>query len=184
MTQTKKTLLLIFLALSWSGLFFYQYLQPGEKHVPLKYKKGEVPRESESRRPPELPVKGDLLKFPKKNLEITKNIFAPIYIPPPPKPRVEPPPPPPPVVLPPAPSPEELARKEAMRLLSEFKYLGYLNKGHGKEQGFFSRGGELLIVGKEEVITGSFILKSIDPNQAVLKDKATGVESTLVLLNQ
>jgi hypothetical protein len=184
MTQTKKMFLLIFLALSWSGLFFYQYLQPGAKHVPLKYKKGEVSRGSESRRPPDLPVKGDLLKLPKKNLEITKNIFAPIYISPPTKPKVETPPPPAPVVFPAAPSPEELARAEAMRLLSEFKYLGYLNKGNGKEQGFFSRGGELLIVGKEEIITGSFILKNIDPNQAVLKDKVTGVESTLVLSNQ
>jgi hypothetical protein len=184
MTETKKATALILLFTLWAGIFIYQYYhQPEQKREPLKFKKGEVPSEGVSRSASETAVRLDLLKSSPQGLLITKNIFAPIqvYVPPPPKP--EPPPAPPPVVPPPQPSAEEIARQQAIQGLAEFKYLGYLNKGKSKEQGFFTRGGELFIVGRGEAVVGSFFLKELDPNQAILRDKVTGVESTLNLSN-
>ena len=183
MTETRKAAALVLLFSLWAGIFAYQYLhQPEQKRQPLKYKKGEVPAEGVPRSGLERAVRLDLLKSSPQTLLITKNIFAPIqvYLPPPPK--VEPPPPPP-AALPPQPSPEEIARQQAIQSLAEFKYLGYLNKGKSREQGFFTRRGELFIVGKGEAVVGSFILKELDPNQAVLRDKGTWVESTLLLSN-
>lgn len=180
--NNKKTFILFFLVLVWTGLFFYLKSGPEHAHRPLKHKPGESA-------PAGLPLSGSgekgggrlALLRPAEKLEITKNIFAPIkvYIPRPPKPAG---PPPPVVVIPPAPTAEEIARSQAMAALSQFKYLGYLNKG-GREQGFFSKGGELYITGKGEAVEGSFILKEIDPNHAVLRDKPTGVESSLTLTN-
>ncbi|HXN07389.1 MAG TPA: hypothetical protein VN944_10035 [Nitrospiria bacterium] len=180
--NNKKTILLSFLVLVWIGLFFYLKSGPEQGHRPLKHKPGEVA-------PSELPMSGSggkgggrlALLRPAEKLEITKNIFAPIrvYIAPPPKTAALLPPV---VVTPPPPSAEEIARSQAMADLSQFKYLGYLNKG-GREQGFFSKGSELYIVGKGEAMEGNFILKEIDPNHAVLRDRPTGVESSLTLTN-
>ncbi|MBI3594324.1 MAG: hypothetical protein HY200_05140 [Nitrospirae bacterium] len=182
MTQTRKTLALLFLMALWVAVFIYQYNhQLEEKHLPLKYKKGDVSPPAAVFNSTDSTVRLDLLRASPQPLTITKNIFEPIHIYVPPPPKVEPPPPPPPVYVPPPPTPEEIARAQATKSLSEFKYLGYLDRGKSKEQGFFSRGGELFNVGKGETIVGSFILKDLNPNQAVLRDKATGVESTLIL---
>lgn len=183
MTQPKKTAALIMLLALWAGVFAYQfYHQPEQKHQPLKYKKGDSPVTAPPGNTVESGVRLDLLKSSPQSLVITKNIFEPIHVYVPPPPKVEPPKPPP-VVLPPQPTPEQIAREQATKNMAEFKYLGYLNRGKGKDQGFFSRGGELYNVGKGETIVDTYMLKELDPNQAVLKDKVTGVESTLVLTN-
>ncbi len=185
MTKTRQITVFIVLLFLWAGVILYLNNQPGQEHRPLKFKKGEMVHVQGApvKVSTEATVRLDLLRSPQKRLVISKNIFASIhfYVPPPPK--VEPPPPPPPVVLPLPPSPEEIARAQAAQTLAQFKYLGYLNKGKGREQGFFSKGGELYIVGKGEAIIGTFMLKEIDPNQAILRDSVTRVESTLILSN-
>jgi hypothetical protein len=182
MTQSRKTAMLLLLMALWVAIFVYQYTHQSEqRHQPLKYKKGDVSPPAAGNASSESGVRLDLLKISPQPLTITKNIFEPIHIYVPPPPKVEPPPPPPPVYVPPPPTPEENARAQATKALSEFKYLGYLDRGKNKEQGFFSRNGELFNTAKGEAIVGSFILKNVDPNQAVLRDKVTGVESTLML---
>ncbi|MHB8483548.1 MAG: hypothetical protein ACYDBV_12575 [Nitrospiria bacterium] len=180
MTKTRKITVLISFLFLWAGILFYHYNQPGQEHRPLKYKKGEPLTETPLKGSTETMVRLDLLQSSKKRLVISKNIFAAIhvYVPLPKAPIV---PPPPLVVLPLPPSPEEIARTQAVQALAQFKYLGYLNKGRGKEQGFFSKEGELYIVGKGEAVSGTFMLKEINPNQAILRDSVTGVESTLIL---
>ena len=182
MTKTRKITVLIALLSLWAGILFYHYNRPGQEHRPLRYKKGEALTETLLKASTETMVRLDLLQSSKKRLVISKNIFAPIhfYVPPPKAPIV---PLPPPVVLPLPPSPEEIARTQAIQALAQFKYLGYLNKGRGKEEGFFSKEGELYIVGKGGAVAGTFMLKEIDPNQAILRDSVTGVETTLVLSN-
>ena len=180
LTASGKTYLFLALLLAWALIFVFLSGRETGNHRPLRYHPGDkVPAGSLSVKPGATDENRVALIRPAKKLEITKNIFAPIYIyrPPPP-----PPPPPTPVVVPPPPSPEEVARAQAIAALSQFKYLGFLNKG-GKSQGFFSRGAELYIVGKGDPVEGAFILKELDPNQAILKDRVTGVESTLILTN-
>jgi hypothetical protein len=182
MTLARQSTLLILLLAVWGGIIIYQFSHPFEqKHLPLKYKKGETTRTDQSVRRQESGIRLDLLNAAPRPLIITKNIFEPIHIALPPPPKVELPPPPPPVVQPPPPTAEEIAKQEATRILSEFKYLGFLDKGRDQAQGFFSHGDELYNVRKGETLTGTFFLKELNPNQAVLKDKATGVESKLVL---
>jgi len=184
MNENRKRMILVLLLALWGGIFLYEYYhQPEARHQPLKYRQGGLPQPGPSRGSADTTIRLDLLQGAPQPLVITKNIFEPIHIYVPPPPKKELPPPPPVVVLPPAPSPEEIARQQAMRNLSEFKYLGFLNKGAGKEQGFFSKGVDLFAVGIGETMPGGVILKELDPNQAVLKDKGTGVESTLMLSN-
>jgi hypothetical protein len=185
MTQARKAMVLILLLTLWSGIFLFQfYHKPEQKRQPLKFRKGDVLKsKTVAGNSFDSVVRLDLLNLSPKSLVISKNIFEPIHIYVPPPPKVEAPPPPPPVVLPPQPTPEQIAKDQATKSLAEFNYLGYLNRGKNKEQGFFSRGGELYNVGKGETIVGTFILKELDPNQAILRDKVTGVEATLILSN-
>jgi len=184
-SEDKKKGALVVLFGIWAGVFAYQfYHQPVQRHQPLKFKSGEVASRNAPVPVSDSSIRLDLLKSSSRPLVISKNIFEPIHIYVPPPPKVEPPPPPPPVVVPPPPTPEEIARQQALQELSQYSYLGYLNKGNNKVQGFFSRSGELFTAGKGEIIAGTIMLKEIDPNQAIIRDKNTGTESTLNLATQ
>jgi hypothetical protein len=102
-----------------------------------------------------------------------KNIFAPVEI-------YRPPPPPPVVPQVHIPTPEEIAAERARQELSQFRVLGYLNKGD-REEVFLARGGELFIAHQGELIQGQYFLKELGSGRVVLQDRATNVEVTIVV---
>jgi hypothetical protein len=159
----KKQLLGVLLVI-WALLIVYRVATQEEpKRVPLKYKKGQTVSSDQvvSRTPLGMTVQLDRLKDRESvNLKHSKNIFASLQtfiVPPPP-----PPPPPPLPPPPPPPTPEDLAREQARQELSQFRYLGYLNKGPGQDQAFLARDRELFIVGKGEIVSGSIYLRGIN----------------------
>ncbi len=112
-----------------------------------------------------------------------KNIFTPLIPVARPAPALPPPPiavPPPPVAPPPRPSPEEEARARAREELGEFRYLGILERREG-DQAFLARGKELFIVEPGETINGRYLLKELNANRALLVDRETQVQMTLML---
>lgn len=179
----KKKLLAILLTV-WGILIVYRLsTQEEPKRVPLKYVKGQTvsKREWIAREGSPLLVRLDLLKERAAiSLRHNKNIFAPVrvYLPPPPP---SPLPPPPPELPPPPPSPEELAIEQARRDLSQFRYLGYLNKGPGNEQAFLARQQELFIVGKGQPVSGTIVLKELTSSYVILQESNTRVEVTLTI---
>ncbi|MEW6325015.1 MAG: hypothetical protein AB1515_06475, partial [Nitrospirota bacterium] len=78
-------------------------------------------------------------------------------------------------------SPEELARDNARRELAQFRYLGYLDKGGGKDQAFLSRNGELMTAQRGETLHGRFFVKDVTPTRVVIVESATNVEVSLTL---
>jgi hypothetical protein len=78
------------------------------------------------------------------------------------------------------PTPEEIAAERARQELSQFRVLGYLNKGD-REEVFLARGGELFIAHQGELIQGQYFLKELGSGRVVLQDRATNVEVTIVV---
>ncbi len=195
MARLNPKLLLAVLVGIWVVLLAYRILSHEEpKRVPLTYRKGQAvagaptgdkraptgdikaSTKGEERR--DLTLKLDLLnrKPPVPGAGL-KNLFLPLHYEPP-KPLLPPlPPPPPPVHIP---TPEEIAAEQARKELSEFRYLGYLNRG-GKEQAFLSKGGNLFIVKRGEAITGTYILKEANNNFVVIQETQSKVEMTIAL---
>ena len=177
----RKKQILIILMVVWTLLIVYRLgSQEEPKRVPLKYVKGQIISKNEvlSRSQSGFTVRLDLLEDRLKiALNNPRNVFAPlqIYLPAPPAPPqpAEPPPPPPP------PTPEELAIQQARRDLGQFRYLGYLNKGQGRDQAFLARDRELFIVGKGQTISGTIYLKDLTSSYVILQEKNTHVEVTL-----
>ena len=68
--------------------------------------------------------------------------------------------------------------------MSQFRYLGFLRKGRGRDQAFLARGQELFIVGRDESVIGSIYLKELSSNYAILTETRTQVELTLNLAGE
>lgn len=187
--------LFIALLIIWGGLLLYRFLFfEGTRTAPMKYTKGAVSTANKGEGETSMKLRTQLLKTePPVPLSETKNIFAPLPSPKPPPPPVKkavppppPPPEPPPVVLPPppevrGPTPEELALAQARSELAEFRYLGFLDRGNGKREGFFSKRQEAIIAGKGETVFGHFMVKELSENLAVIEEAATHAEVTLQL---
>ncbi|MBI3804497.1 MAG: hypothetical protein HY282_12130 [Nitrospirae bacterium] len=130
---------------------------------------------------------------PPSSPEEVKNIFAPLAEPKPPTsadprpvvPRRPPSAPTPvPSPLPPpmaAPTPEELAFAQAKGELAEIRYLGFLDRGNGKPEGFFSRRQETVIGEKGGLLFGRFTIRELSSSLAIIADKNTKAEVTLQL---
>lgn len=193
--DSKKRLFIALLIL-WGGLLLYRFLFfEGTRTAPMKYMKGAVSTANKGEGDASMKLRTELLKTEAPApLSETKNIFAPLSSPKPPPPptvkKVVPPPPPPappPIVLPPpppevrGPTPEELALAQARSELTEFRYLGFLDRGNGKREGFFSKRQEAIIAGKGETVFGHFMVKELSENLAVIEEAATHAEVTLQL---
>jgi len=183
MMRSNQKLFLAVLVVIWVILIAYRIMSPEEpKRVPLTYRPGQniSKVEVKGKEHLDLALKLELLniKSPPPGKEF-KNLFLPLHYEPPrsasPPPLTPPPPPPPP-----PPSPEEIAAQRARGELSQFRYLGYLNRAD-REQAFLSRGNDLFIVKRGEAITGTYQLKEVNNNFAVIQDTATKVEITLAL---
>jgi len=190
MDQTKG--LLIGLLVLWGALLFYRALfSEGPQRAPMKYVKGAVQTTKKEEGSGSIKIQTELLKQEPPPLpEEVKNIFAPIPSPKPPAPPkpVAPPPPPPltpePVLPPPVvagPTPEELALARARAELAEIRYLGFLDRGNGKQEGFFSRRQETVIGEKGGLLFSRFLIRELSSSVAVLADKDTQAEVTLQL---
>ncbi len=182
-----KSILIILLSV-WALLIIYRivsYEKP--KTAPLKYVKGKAGVKAEEIRVREADKKGgaglrlDLLNMkPGNSVQITRNIFAPFYTPPPPvkKPLAAPPAPPKPEIK--VPTPEEIASEKSKAELMKFKYLGFINKG-GINEVFLSKDNELISTKKGEVIKGRYLIKDINPNAVIIQDKETQIEQVVNL---
>ncbi|HXC61503.1 MAG TPA: hypothetical protein VNV63_02400 [Nitrospiria bacterium] len=189
MARLNPKLMLAVLAGIWVVLAAYRILSHEEpKRIPLTYRQGQAVTKVTSTRGEErrdLTLKFDLLNWkPPAPGAGLKNIFLPLYFEPP-KPPAPPPtiPHAPPPTLPPPPAPptpEEIAAEQARKELSEFRYIGYLNRG-GKEQAFLSKDKNLFIVKLGDVITGTYILKDANNSSAVIQETQTKVEMTVPL---
>jgi len=160
----------------------------------MKYTKGAVSTANKGEGEGSMKLRTELLKpEPASPLSETKNIFAPLVSrkPPPPPVPVRPrssPPSPPSVALPPppppeirGPTPEELALAQARSELTEIRYLGFLDRGNGKREGFFSKRQEAVIAGQGETVFGHFMVKELSENLSVIEEAATHAEVTLQL---
>lgn len=185
--NSKKLLILLLFILGL--LLGYRVLfSEDQKTVPLKYTKGTVSTLKKEGGTASLTLRTELLnQEPPSSLAETKNIFAPLTSPKPPPPPVitPPPPPPPPPLLPPpeirGPTPEELALAQARNELTEFRYIGFLDRGNGVQEGFFTRRQEAVLAKKGEVLFGHFMIKELSGNLAVIEETATHAEVTLQL---
>ena len=190
----KKKLFIVLLAV-WGGLLIYRFVSfEGPRTAPMKYTKGAVSTANKGEGEGSMKLRTELLKQePASPLSETKNIFAPLVSPKPPPPSepVRPrssPPPPPSVALPPppppeirGPTPEELALAQARSELTEIRYLGFLDRGNGKREGFFSKRQEAVIAEKGETVFGHFMVKELSENLSVIEEAATHAEVTLQL---
>lgn len=188
----KKGLLISLLAL-WGALFFYRaFFVEGPRRAPMKYVKGAVPAATREGGGFPIKIQTELLnREPPPLPEEVKNIFAPLPSPKPPPPPAPPapllpPPPPPEPVLPPAPvvtgpTPEDLALAQARSALAEIRYLGFLDRGNGKQEGFFSRRQETVIGEKGSLLFSRFLIRELSSTVAVIADKDTQAEVTLQL---
>jgi Tfp pilus assembly protein PilP len=70
---------------------------------------------------------------------------------------------------------------KARQELGQFRYVGYLDKGGGKDQAFLSRGGESMTARRGETVQGHFYVKTISPSQVVIVELGTKLEVTLSL---
>lgn len=181
-----KSLLIVFIIV-FAILIIYRiaaYKEPSR--VPLKYVKGQSfikPEEIKLRmkeKNGETGFRKDLLyKKLDAPVQITRNIFAPLYTPPPPvkKPPTPHPPSQPEVKVP---TPEEVAIEKSKAELKKFKYLGFLNKG-GINEAFLSKDNELISAKKGEIIKGRYLIKDISPIAVVIQDKETQIEEVVNL---
>ncbi|MDC4222731.1 MAG: hypothetical protein MPW15_00420 [Candidatus Manganitrophus sp.] len=87
--------------------------------------------------------------------------------------------PPPPVIM--GPTAEELALARARADLGEIRYLGFLDRGNGKQEGFFSRRQETVIGEEGGLLFSRFLIRELSSSVAVLADKDTQAEVTLQL---
>jgi hypothetical protein len=180
MARSNQKILLAVLVVIWVVLLAYRIIFHEEpKRVPLTYRTGQTITKAGSKGSVrhDLILRLDLLnQEPPAPGSGLKNLFLPLHYEPPKSltpPTTLPPPPPPP-------SPEEIAAEQARQQLSQFRYLGYLNRGD-KEQAFLSKGNDLFIVKRGDAIIGTFLLKEANSNFAVIQDSATKVEITLAL---
>lgn len=186
----KKKLFLIILLAFWGALFSYRILfSEGPRTAPLKYVKGPIPvAKKEGEEDTATKVRTDLLKPDfSSSPNDARNIFAPLPAPkPPPGPKAPTPPPsvesPPPVVY--IPTPEELALAQARSDLAEFKYIGFLDRGNGKPEGFISKKQETLITTQGEVIFEHFLIKRLSSSMAVIEEQGTHADVTLLLTDE
>ena len=199
LNRINPKLFLIVLVGFWAVAIAYRMMSHDEpKRVPLTYRKGQpavVLKDASVKGVKEafargkdgsdLSVRLDLLdQKPPAPGEDLKNIFQPLrFVPPkPPAPPPTIPTAPPPTLPPPPPppTPEEIAAEQARKDLSEFRYLGFLNRS-GKEQAFLSRSGTLFIGKHGDIITGTFLLKELNTNFAIIQETGTKIEITIPL---
>ncbi len=192
MKKKNKLILLATLLLVEGGLLFHQFSEADNKQGPsLNLVETKTTSPTADRRD-RVSVRLDLLRsgFPISK-KPAKNIFQSLQPPPPtprpmikrPPPIMPPPPPKPRVVFPPPPSPqkqqgptpEEIALGKAKEELSQFRYLGYLERGD-EASAFLSRGNELYIVKHQEEIEDRFIVQALSVEFIVLHEKQTGTE--------
>jgi hypothetical protein len=188
----RKVWLLTVLLLVWVGAVVYAWnIWPEDRHAPLKYAKGQPVAATAIRRTDGTPAGGfadlvvhnkQLMARPQPPTTMARDLFVPVESfrpkPPPPPPRPRPAPPPPP---PRPPTPEELAAMKAKQDLAQFRYMGYLDKGGGKDQAFLSRNGESMAAQAGETVQGHFYIKTISPVQVVIVELGTKLEMTLSL---
>ena len=194
----QKKGLLISLLVLWGVILFYRVLfSEGPQHAPMKYVKGatQAAKKDKEGGNGSTKIRTELLdQAPPPLPGEVKNIFAPLRPPKPPKPpasstpaplRPLPPPPPQPVLPPPpvvkGPTPEELALTQARAELAEIRYLGFLDRGNGKQEGFFSRRQETVIGEKGSLLFGHFLIRELSSTAAVIVENNTHAEVTLQL---
>lgn len=188
----QKKGLLISLLVLWGALLFHRVLfSEGPQRAPLKYVKGAIQTARKEGGDAQGKIQTELLnQEPPPSPGEVKNIFAPLPSPKPPAPpvplRPTPPPPTPDLVLPPppvvrGPTPEELALAQARTELAEIRYLGFLDRGNGKQEGFFSRKQETVIGEKGNLLFGRFLIRELSSTVAVIVENNTHAEVTLQL---
>lgn len=192
--DSKKKFLAVLLIIWGVIILFRVVFFEGPKTAPLKFTKGSAASKKATSDAP-LKIDVDRLKSSAPVLpDEVKNIFAPLPSPKPPAPPVRalpppPPPPPPPEPPPPpppppeikGPTPEEIAFAQARNELMEFRYLGFLNRGDGRQEGFFSKKQESLIAGRGDLIFDRFLVKELTGNRVVIQEINTHAEVTLQL---
>jgi hypothetical protein len=113
--------------------------------------------------------------------EVAKNIFAPLPSRAPrietPPPVFEPFPPPPPEIH--VPTPEEIALEQANAALSQIRLLGFVDRGDGRQMGFFARLSETAIGGKSDLIFGHFLIRELSNTVVIVQETITRAEVTL-----
>lgn len=182
-----KSILIILLSVLALTIIYRIVGYEKPKTAPLKYVKGKVIIKAD-----EITVRNedkkagaglrmDLLNKKLGNpVQTTRNIFAPLYTPPPPlpkKPAVTPPPPKPEIKVP---TPEEIAIEKSKAELLKFKYLGFINKGSINEV-FLSKDNELISTKKGEIIKGRYLIRDATPNSVIIQDKDTQIEQVVNL---
>lgn len=179
-----NSILIIFLSL-WALIIIYRFASHEKpKTAPLKYVKGKAIIKADEITVRDADKKGgtglrlDLLnKKLGDSVQIARNIFAPLYTPPPPvKKLLTPATPPKPEIK--VPTPEEIAAEKSRTDLKKFKYLGFINKG-GVNEAFLSKDNELISAKKGETIKGKYFLKDINPNTVLIQDKETLIEQSI-----
>ena len=181
-----KSILIILLSVLALIIIYRVVTHAKPKTAPLKYVKGKAiikPEEITARDADKKDGTGLRLDLLNKKLgdsiQIARNIFAPLYTPPPPpkKPALPPPLQKPEVKVP---TPEEIAAEKAKAELLKFKYLGFMNKG-GVNEVFLSKDNELISTKKGEVVKGRYLIKDINPNAVIIQDKETQIEQVVNL---
>lgn len=208
MTKRTKGWLAAFLCATWAALAIFEIMhQPSPERVPLAFKSGPA-QEAAGKPAPGSGNPFTVRLARAKTHELphlpSHNIFAPLDTPVPEDTvhqvknrtvsgqvkRPQPPSPVPIVVEPAAPPSDqeiaaqraireaEMARLEAMRELSAFRFLGFLEQD-GVAQAFLARGNELYVVTNGDAVDGRYVITALDTSSVKIRATSTGVETTI-----
>jgi hypothetical protein len=208
MTKKTKGWLAIFLSATWAALVIFVVMnQPSPERVPLKFKSGPAQDIDEKHaHESDNPFTVRLARAKTHELPHlpSHNIFAPLDTPSPEatvrqvnkhkvsgqvKPSQSPSPAP--IVAEPPASPSEqeiaaqraikqteMARRESMRELGAFRFLGFLEQD-GVAQAFLARGNELYVVANGDAVDGRYVITVLDTSSVKIRATSTGVETII-----
>jgi hypothetical protein len=208
MTKRTKGGLAIFLSATWAALVIFVVMnQPSPERVPLKFKSGPA-QDIDGKHAHESDNPFTVRLARAKTHELphlpSHNIFAPLDTPSPEatvrqvnkhkvssqvKPSQSPSPAP--IVAEPPASPSEqeiaaqraikqteMARRESMRELGAFRFLGFLEQD-GVAQAFLARGNELYVVANGDAVDGRYVITVLDTSSVSIRATSTGVETII-----
>jgi hypothetical protein len=208
MTDRMKAIALGTLLLVWIVLLITYVIEPEAQHVPLTYKTGQAPKQTNKASALNRSLLAKAREQTVRPPQNIKNIFAPLdrggeagldrtetaeaaaaaaearrakrlaKKPPPVVQAAVPTPPPPPPIAPPPPG--QTAAQKAGLELGEYRFLGYLVK-RGESMAFLEKGHEIYIVKTGDVVNRAVQVKTIDPAFVKLVDARTAVEATIPL---
>ncbi|MBI5562354.1 MAG: hypothetical protein HY894_05825 [Deltaproteobacteria bacterium] len=172
-SKKKNIIIIIVLAVAWAGIIAFNYgiyFGPAKTPAQSTGKKTErLAKASVKEEPAQGAIRLDLLKKRRgASSGVVKDIFSPIKpdAPPPPPPSAPPPPPPKP------PTPLET-------FANEVRFIGSLEKDAGKTI-FISRGLDVYLIKKGDVIDGRFKVWDLTPATLVLRNASGGDEEVKI----